>query len=136
MTSPNGKETEVPLGAGEVILVVEDQTLVREMTKATLEYLNYRVIAVRNGREALKAYGSHRDKIALVLTDMVMPDMGGGELIGILKQATPELRVMVMSGYALGDTEEIVLPPGIAGYLQKPVVLEQLAQVISGVLGP
>lgn len=126
-------EAEMPRGKGEVVLVVEDQTLTREMAKAALEYLNYRVVAARNGRDALKIYNAHRDRVALVLTDMVMPEMGGRELIGILKENDPEIPVVVMSGYTLGDKEETQLPPGVevAGYLPKPLVLEQLAQVVN-----
>ena len=75
------RKIDIPRGQGETILLVEDRPEVLDIAKEMLEQLNYRVVTAENGKEALAIYESDPDKISAVLTDMVMPEMGGLELI-------------------------------------------------------
>ena len=129
--SREGPESEVARGQGEVVLVVEDKLEVLEVAKGMLEHLNYRVLTAANGQEGLAVYDSHRDEISLVLTDMVMPEMGGLEMIEALKERDAGVRAVMMTGYPLREAQ---LPQGIAGSLGKPLNIEQVSQVVSKAL--
>ncbi len=136
--SDNGEdfsETRQLLQAGmETILVVEDEESVRRMTMRMLRRLGYRVLEAKHGAEAVAVYREHQYAIDLILTDVVMPIMSGGELVrylGLHDNGTP---VLYMSGY----TDDVishhgVLEPG-AHLLQKPFSLEQLAERVRGML--
>jgi PAS domain S-box-containing protein len=95
---PPGRE-----GGGEVILLVEDEGSVRRLTADTLRRSGYTVIEAAGGREALAAVGAMPARIHLLLSDVVMPGMSGPELARRLREQYPELRVLLMSGYAQGD---------------------------------
>ncbi len=123
-----------PMGQGETILLVEDEQIVRDVAQAMLERLNYRVLAAKDGAEALAMYRAQADQIALVLTDAVMPRMNGFALASALQAETPDLTVVLMSGYA--DDLEITPErmPKIAARLQKPMSPHQLAMALKEVL--
>jgi len=125
---------EIRQGYGETILVVEDELVVLEAIKEMLERANYRVLAVSDAYEALNVHGQHREEVALVLTDMVMPDIGGKELIQILQAREPHLKTVVMSGYPLEEGGRDFLAQGSVEWIGKPVSIAQLAQVVDRVL--
>lgn len=127
-------EPTCPSGRGETVLLVEDQKAVREVVQRTLEHLNYRVLTANNGREALQVYERSREEIDLVLTDIVMPEMGGKELGETLKNRDPEMPIVAMSGYLPEGDREDRLPRGAAGFLPKPLVLDQLARLLAETL--
>ncbi len=127
--------SEIALGHGETILLVEDEAEVVKVGQAMLESLGYQVLTATNGQEALKLYPARREEIDLVLTDMVMPEIDGVTLFQTLKLQFPDVRVVVMTGYPLvGGEAENLLSQGINGWLQKPLNLSQLSQVISQVV--
>ncbi|MBU0492251.1 MAG: response regulator, partial [Chloroflexi bacterium] len=92
----------LPQGQGETILLAEDQETVRQMGQRLLEALGYRVLVATNGREALDLYRS-AERVDLVLTDLVMPEMGGLELIRQLREIAPDLRILVTTGYEVAE---------------------------------
>jgi CheY-like chemotaxis protein len=118
-------------GKGETVLVVEDDAAAREALVDSLELLNYQVLEATNGREALALFERHQDAIALVLSDMVMPGMGGKALAEALRQQGLSVPVVVLSGHALASEIENLRAAGlVVSWMQKPVDLEQLAKVI------
>lgn len=123
------------LGNGETVLLVEDEPEVLEAGKAILEHLGYSVVTATNGRQALKVYAEHKDEIALVLTDMVMPEMDGVALFQALRAGNPDIQLVVMTGYPLGDEAKELLAQGVVDWLQKPVNFIRLAQVVGRILG-
>lgn len=129
-TPVSEEDLDVPTGNGELILVAEDDEGVRLVIHRMLERLNYRSIAARDGVEVLKLYELHSDKIALVLTDLVMPELGGDRLIGELRRRNPNVKIVVMSGYFLGEEQKFIQAPNIYGWLQKPPRFQNLAKVI------
>lgn len=122
-------------GRGETILLVEDEPTVRAAMESSLQYIGYRVLTAANGREALDLYDARQEGIALVLSDMVMPDMGGAELFFALQKRNPGVRVILMSGYHDEDNHTELLQQGLAGYFQKPLLIEALSRVIREGIG-
>ncbi len=128
------------LGQGEVILVVEDDASARAALVSGLEVLNYRPIAASNGQEALSLFTQNRDTaepedmMALVLSDWVMPKMGGGMLVQILRQWSSDIPVIVLSGHPLERDLDALHDIGVTTWLQKPPDLVKLARLIAQVL--
>jgi two-component system cell cycle sensor histidine kinase/response regulator CckA len=121
-------------GQGETILVVEDDPNTRAAISETLELLGYAVVTATNGEEALAVFDAHSAEIALVLTDLVMPRMGGVELRALLAGKQPGVKVVAVTGYPLEEEGKSLLEQGIAAWISKPFSTEQLAQTLREVL--
>jgi two-component system cell cycle sensor histidine kinase/response regulator CckA len=127
------KETHVKRGT-ETVLLVEDEPLVREIAKSALSDQGYQVIEAEHGEDALRLARQFNGPIALVLTDVVMPKMGGRELIGVLRRDRPNVRVLYMSGYAASTIDEQdVVEPGTS-FLRKPFALAEMLRKVRDVL--
>jgi len=124
----------LPLGHEETILVVEDNLATREALCRSLEMLNYRTLEAVNGKEALEQLAEHRADIALVLTDLVMPVMGGKALAQALYQQAPDLDIVVMSGHPLDPDTGIRITESVRDWIHKPPSLEHLAETLARVL--
>jgi PAS domain S-box-containing protein len=122
------------LEGAETILLVEDEETVRALARKILERKGYTVLDARHGKDALLTFQRHHGAIHLLLTDMVMPEMGGRELAERLKKTRADLRVVYMSGY----TDDAVARHGLAApgaaFLQKPFTADGLARAIRSVL--
>jgi CheY-like chemotaxis protein len=120
-----------PRGRGETILFVEDEEKLREVGRVILESLGYRVLVAENGSEALEAYraacAEGASEIDLVITDIVMPEMGGKALVQELKKVAPDAKVLAISGYVLKDELQALREAGILGTIQKPFEVDALA---------
>jgi PAS domain S-box-containing protein len=118
----------------ETLLLVEDEAAVRASVRRLLEWHGYTVLEARNGADALRVYEANESNIDLVLTDVVMPEMGGHELVERLRARHPDLRVVFMSGYAeRAFTSNGSIPSG-TGYLEKPFTVETLMRRLREVL--
>jgi hypothetical protein len=118
----------------ETLLLVEDEAAVRASVRRLLEWHGYTVLEARNGEDALRVYEANESGIDLVLTDLVMPEMGGHELIERLRARDPSLRVLFMSGYTERDfTNNGSMPPG-TGFVEKPFTVETLMRRLREVL--
>ncbi|MBN1979339.1 MAG: response regulator [Anaerolineae bacterium] len=129
-------ETETLVqGQGQLILVVEDDAATRAALVDSLELLNYRVIEATNGREALSIFERHAEQIALVLSDMVMPEMGGKALLYALRERAETAKVIMLTGHPLDEeTFENLKAHGLQGWLLKPLSIERLSQVVAQAL--
>jgi PAS domain S-box-containing protein len=136
-TSEIMETTEIspPRGHGETILVVDDEPAICEITKASLENYNYRVMTAHDGIEAIALYVEHRDQISLILTDIVMPSMDGLTSIRTLKKINPHLKIIAFSGLAPSDKINAAYSIGVTAFLCKPFTATQLLQTISAVNG-
>jgi two-component system, cell cycle sensor histidine kinase and response regulator CckA len=122
------------IGGTETILLVEDQPEVRAIARTILSRHGYRVLEATGGREALALVAGDTGPIHLLLTDVVMPAIGGQELASQLKPARPDLRVLFASGYTDDAlVQQGVLQPG-ADLIQKPFTREALLQKVRAVL--
>jgi CheY-like chemotaxis protein len=119
----------------ETVLLVEDEESVRQLVKETLERKGYRVLEAENGEAGLTVAAQHQQQIDLVITDVVMPHLGGQELAQRLRASRPEIKVLYLSGY----TEDAVVGEGTVesgkAFLQKPFTLQSLARKVREVLG-
>ncbi len=123
--------SDLPLGHGETILVVEDNAATRAAIVASLELLNYHVLEAENGKVALRVFAERRQDIALVLTDMVMAEMGGKALAQALHAQDPTLRVVLMTGHPLTEEREMLCEAGVVAWIQKPPELDYLAETLA-----
>ncbi len=119
----------------ETILLVEDEAAVRALAKRILIMKGYRVLEASDGAIALRVAAAHVGEIDLVLTDVAMPNLGGRGMVEELKELSPGMRVLFMSGY---PKQEVFPEKGIAShtpYLQKPFTGETLSAEVRGALG-
>jgi CheY-like chemotaxis protein len=127
--------TPTALGGTETVLLVEDEESVRQLVRETLAAKGYRVMEAQNGESGVAVAARHNGKIDLVITDVVMPGMGGRELVKQLAQTRPETKVLYLSGY----TEDAIVSEGNidsgAAFLQKPFTLQTLSRKVREVLG-
>lgn len=121
---------ETPARGEESLLIVEDDANVREIAVKMLSGLGYKAQAVCDEVEGLAAYDENRQEIDLVVTDIVLPRLGGRELAEALEERNPGVRVLFMSGYDRGQRQLQDLPRSGVGYLQKPFDLGQLARAV------
>ncbi|MBX0329195.1 PAS domain S-box protein [Oscillochloris sp. ZM17-4] len=126
--------THITKGQGETILLVEDEPSVLAVTTAMLQQLGYQVRVASNGLEAVSLLDVYHDDVALVLSDMVMPDMDGAALFRHLKVKTPQIKMIIMSGYPLGETGVSLLQQGVVAWFEKPIPFGQLSATVSRVL--
>ncbi len=131
---PTLGDSTVPQGRGEVVLVVEDNDAVRAAIVSSLEQMNYRALEAANGEQALAAMKEQGQQVALVLSDVVMPVMGGLELLRALRQEGGETPVILLSGHGVPPDRDELQAQGVMAWLGKPPSLEQLARAIASAL--
>lgn len=124
----------MPQGKGELILVIDDDAAVREITRLTLEIFDYQVLLASDGAEAVALYTARGAEIALVLTDMTMPVMDGPATIALLRKLDPEVRIIAVSGLATDDRIARAAELGIRRFLVKPYTAEALLVALRQVL--
>jgi nitrogen-specific signal transduction histidine kinase/CheY-like chemotaxis protein len=129
LTESQTPPSALPQGQGEIILLVEDEDKVREAGCEVLEALGYRVLVAANGQEAMQVYRS-AERVDLVLTDLVMPEMGGKELTQELRKIAPRVKVLAITGYTLVENVEELKQAGILDIVHKPFEVKTLAEVI------
>ena len=122
-------------GGSETLLLVEDEPAVREFAVAVLRSHGYRVLQACSGVDALEVWKWHGPRIALLVTDLVLPDgLGGVELAARLRKERPALRVVLTSGYANGASGESFQPPTGMHFIGKPYKPQGLAQAVRDAL--
>jgi two-component system cell cycle sensor histidine kinase/response regulator CckA len=124
----------MPQVGTETLLLVEDEAAVRLSVRRLLEWHGYTVLEARNGADALRIYEANEGGIDLVLTDLVMPEMGGQELFERLRARSPNVRVLFMSGYAERAFTRNGSPPPGTGFVEKPFTVETLMRRLREVL--
>ena len=124
----------LPRGQGALILVVDDEAAVRQITEQTLQFFGYRVALATNGVEAVATYTRESGEIAAVLMDLNMPVMDGFAAIQILRQLNPQLPIIATSGLAAENQVSRVNGLGITHFLHKPYTAEPLLKILKDVL--
>ena len=129
VTSFDSTQTQKP-----IILLVEDESIVRHVTRQVLELAGYQVLESDGAREALRLAAEHRGRIGLLLSDVVMPGMNGLDLAHRIQKIQPRLTTVFMSGY----TDTSVLRQSVQGplstYLQKPFTIDLLLACVAKAL--
>jgi len=120
-------------GTGTVLLV-DDEEVILEVGKELLEGMGYRVLTAKDGKEAVEAYKKNRDEIDIVLLDMVMPNMGGGEAYDRMKEINPDIKALLSSGFSIDGEASEILERGCNGFIQKPFSMKELSGRIRNIL--
>ncbi len=124
---------QVRAGAGELVLVVDDEAFILEAAQATLEDAGYRVLTAASGQDALDVCAAHPGEVAAVITDLVMPEMSGLATIRALRSAYPHLPIIAASGVADGQAQD-ALDAGARRFLSKPFTAESLCAALDEML--
>ena len=131
---PPAEDFELPIGHQEVILVVDDEAPILEITKIALKAHNYKVFTANDGIEAVSLYAEHQDEISVVLTDMMMPSMDGSTTIRTLQKLNPQLKIIAVSGLASNEQVASSSGVGVKAFLSKPYAVRELLNTINSVL--
>jgi CheY-like chemotaxis protein len=134
MMSDTDASAAPPRGAGETILVVDDEEDILGLVDDTLQKYGYQVILARNGAEGIATFVQRRSEIALVLTDIAMPVMDGTAMITAIKSLAPDMKIIASSGLPLHARQESVLDEGIAAFVSKPYSAAKLLVTVRRVL--
>ena len=125
---------ELPRGNGELVLVIDDEAAVRQITRQTLEAFGYGVVLAVDGVEATSIYATRKQEIAAVLTDMMMPLMDGPTTIKVLQKLNPQVRIIAASGLNANGMVTKAVDVGVQNFLPKPYTAETLLKAVHQLL--
>jgi signal transduction histidine kinase/ActR/RegA family two-component response regulator len=124
----------VPIGHGELILVVDDESAIQEITQVTLEANGYSVMTASDGIEAIALYAEHKRDISIVLLDMMMPSLDAATTIRTLCKLNSEVQIIAMSGLATNESITKMVTEGVKAFLAKPFTGPELLNLLASVL--
>lgn len=127
-------DSEIYSGQQELVLVVDDEAPIREVTKVSLETYNYRVLTAGDGVEAIALYAQHQPDIRLVIVDMMMPSIDGPTTIRTLHQINPQIKIIAVSGLLRNYKSPSAAHLGIHSFLPKPYSIRELLKAIHAAL--
>jgi two-component system, cell cycle sensor histidine kinase and response regulator CckA len=127
-------EATEPRGGNETILLVDDDDSVRNLGQEILQQYGYMVISAPDGESALRIYREERDRIDLVILDLIMPGMGGSQCLQRLLQINPQIKIVVASGYSVPGQLERSKEVGAKAFINKPYDVRQMLDVLREVL--
>jgi len=130
--APSGK----PAAGSGTILLVDDEQAVLDVTAKMIERLGYTVTQAFSGREAIDRFREAPEVFSLVILDMIMPEMGGGEVFDQLKRIHPRVKVLLASGYSMQGQAREIMNRGCIGFIQKPFTLQDLSIRLQAILNP
>jgi DNA-binding NtrC family response regulator len=119
-----------------LILIVDDEESILNITNSTLTKFNYKVLTATDGVEAIAVYSQNAEKIALVLTDLTMPLLDGKTLITTLKKINPQLKIVAMSGLMNAEQINELKKMQITNFLSKPFSAEILLEILAASFKP
>jgi signal transduction histidine kinase/CheY-like chemotaxis protein len=122
------------LKGSEIVLLVDDEDMIIDVGQPMLEKMGYNVLVAKDGREALEIYQKNEQDIDMVILDLIMPDIGGGDTYDRLKEINPEIKVLLSSGYSIDGQASEILKRGCSGFIQKPFNMKKLSQKIREIL--
>ena len=119
-------EQKISVGS-ETVLLVDDETMIIDVSVQMLKKMGYDVLTANNGREAIEIFKQNNDRVAIVILDLIMPGMGGGEVYERLKEIDSNVKVLLSSGYSIDGQAAEILNRGCDGFIQKPFKLNELS---------
>ena len=128
------KSQEEVLKGAETTLLVDDEDMIIEVGQGVIKKLGYKVLTAKSGKEAIEVYKKNHDRIDMVILDMIMPEMGGGESYDKLKEINPDVKVLLSSGYSINGQATEILKRGCNGFIQKPFNMTDLSKKIREIL--
>ena len=125
----------LPAKNTETVLFVDDEDIVRDVGKKIMGRMGYDVILACSGKEAIEVYQERHGDIDVVILDLVMPDMQGGEAFDELRAINEEVKVLLSSGYGLEGEAQEIMRRGCNGFMQKPFNMRELSVKLREILG-
>jgi len=132
---PEEADEEVIPGAGQLVLLVDDEEVVRATGRGFLEQMGYRVLMAEDGLEAVGMFQKMHAKIDLVIMDMIMPEMNGHEAFIKMKEIDSGCHVIISSGYTKNESVAELSQMGLAGFIAKPFRYAELSRILAETLG-
>jgi CheY-like chemotaxis protein len=120
-------------GSGNILLV-DDEAMVLDVASRVLEKLGYTVFKAQSGKAAVEFFEQKKESIDLVILDIIMPDMGGGETYDRIKQINPKVKVLLSSGYSIDGQATEIMKRGCDGFIQKPFKANALSEALKEIL--
>lgn len=127
---PENQDHEIPMGENEMILVVDDEAAIREISKVSLETHNYRVLTANDGIEAITIYAQHKYEIDLAIVDIMMPSLDGAVTIRTLQKINPKIKIIAVSGLMSNSQLNTNSISGINLFLPKPYTAKELVTAV------
>jgi two-component system cell cycle sensor histidine kinase/response regulator CckA len=118
----------------ETVLLVDDEDMIIDVAQRMLDKLGYKVFTARDGKEAVEVFRKHKEKIDVIVLDMIMPKMSGGEAFDQMKKIVPDIKVLLSSGYSINGQASEILNRGCNGFIQKPFNLQNLSKSLRTIL--
>jgi len=126
---------EEKISAGsETVLLIDDEAMIIDVSVQMLKKMGYEVLTAQNGREAIDTFKRNSDKVAIVILDLIMPSMGGGEVYERLKEIDSNVKVLLSSGYSIDGQAAEILNRGCDGFIQKPFKLNELSHKLRDII--
>ena len=120
--------------AKETVLLIDDDDMIVDVSEMILKKSGYDVVSAKSGKEAIEVYKENHNRIDMVILDMILPDMGGGDTYDRLKEINPEIKVLLASGYDKDYQGSDIMERGCDDFIQKPFNMNELLEKIKGVL--
>jgi CheY-like chemotaxis protein len=128
------RQRDLPTGHGETILIVDDESTIREVTKAVLSRTGYNALVADDGPAALAIFVERLAEIDVVVTDLVMPAVSGSLLVQVLRKMASNVKIIICSGQVIDDMPVHLRAIRVQGYLSKPYTEETLVRMVDRVL--
>ena len=132
VTKGRGSTEEIVRGS-ETILLVDDEDIIIDVGQEILKTIGYKVLTAKSGNAAVELYKANHNEIDMVILDMIMPDMDGGETYDRLREINPDIKVLLSSGYSIDGLASEIMLRGCNGFIQKPFNMKDLSQTIRAI---
>jgi signal transduction histidine kinase/CheY-like chemotaxis protein len=131
---PLAPKTEMVIRGHGNVVVVDDEEMIRNLTKEILTFLGYAVVTCKDGPEAIAYFSLHAAEVDLVILDVIMPKMDGHETYRELQRIKPDVKVIITTGYSISEDTSKIINRGVAGFIQKPFESGPLSQLVHDVI--
>jgi CheY-like chemotaxis protein len=118
----------------ETVLLIDDEGMIIDVGEQMLKTIGYKVILAGSGKEAIELFKENQDKIDMVILDMIMPGVSGGETYDRIKEINPRVKVLLSSGYSIDGQAEEILERGCNSFIQKPYNIKELSYKLREIL--
>ena len=136
VSHPPREDSTAPRGHGELILLVDDETAILDITSRVLRAFGYKVVTADDATRAIGVFATHMAEVSVVMTDIMMPGMDGYSLITTLRKMLPTVRIIASSGQNAPGQKQRAISVGATGFLPKPYSAEDMLRTIAETLGP
>ena len=113
------------------ILIVDDEAIIRDLVSDVLKENDYDILTAANGEEGLEIYKKNQQIIDLIILDIIMPGISGGELFKLIREINPDMKIIITSGYSKQKVTKTIMASGANGFLPKPFNINKLLELVN-----